>query len=181
MRFVAWAAITAGLVGCDDCTESTPAIQGICEPRIQVGTRADLSIVYESDSGPMPLMATSALIGDTGIATLEQGPTADRISITGIAEKPPSSCACAVTTNQCGSRYWSSPTRPPMSATAAIRRASISTVAARRHSDVCSQDDRRGLGVEAVRELCDDEAPSVLAILDREAWLVVGEVVEFAQ
>jgi hypothetical protein len=77
--------MTAGLVGCDDCTESTPAIQGICEPRIQVGTRADLSIVYESDVGPMPLMATSALIGDTGIATLEQGPTPDRISITGIA------------------------------------------------------------------------------------------------
>ena len=45
----------------------------------------DLSVVYESDSGPMPLVATSASVGDTGIATLEQGPTGDRISLTGIA------------------------------------------------------------------------------------------------
>lgn len=85
MRFVAWAAITAGLVGCDDCSESTPAIQGICEPRIQVGARAELSIVYESDVGPMALMATSASVADTEIATIEQGPAADRIALTGIS------------------------------------------------------------------------------------------------
>lgn len=85
MRFVAGVAIVAGLVGCDDCSESTPAIQGLCEPRIQVGAHADLAIVYESDSGPMPLVATSASVVDPAIATLEQGPTADRISIAGVA------------------------------------------------------------------------------------------------
>ncbi len=85
MRPVVWAAITAGLVGCDDCAEATPAIQGICEPRIQVGTRAELEIVYQTDSSPMPFPATTASVADTSVATVTLGPTDDRISITGIA------------------------------------------------------------------------------------------------
>lgn len=57
----------------------------MCEPRIQVGTRAELSVVYESDVGPMPLMVTNASVVNTAIATLEQGPSAERIALTGIA------------------------------------------------------------------------------------------------
>jgi hypothetical protein len=86
MRFhVPVVVLTVGLIGCDDCGEATPAIQGLCEPRIQVGTRADLEIVYQTDSSPMPLAATSASVADTSIATITLGPTDDRISITGIA------------------------------------------------------------------------------------------------
>ncbi|MGE0400554.1 MAG: hypothetical protein AB7T06_27845 [Kofleriaceae bacterium] len=85
MRSFASAAFAVGLIGCDDCGTSSLAIRGLCEPRIQVGTRAELAIVYETDVGPDPVGATSANVGDESIATLTQGPTTDRISITGIA------------------------------------------------------------------------------------------------
>ncbi|MBA3459409.1 MAG: hypothetical protein H0T46_05580 [Deltaproteobacteria bacterium] len=41
--------------------------------------------MYESDSGPMPLVVTSTSVANTAIAALAQGPTDDRISVTGIA------------------------------------------------------------------------------------------------
>lgn len=86
MRFLVPAVVlTAGLIGCDDCGGSTLAIRGLCEPRIQLGTRAELAIVYETDMGPDPLGATSATVAGSSIATITQGPTDDRISITGIA------------------------------------------------------------------------------------------------
>lgn len=85
MRFLAPAIFMVGLVGCDDCSGSTLAIIGLCEPRIQVGTQAELAIVYETDMGPDPVEATSATVADASIAVLIHGPTDDRISVTGIA------------------------------------------------------------------------------------------------
>lgn len=79
-------AILIALSGCDDCgVEATPAIQGLCEPRLAVGTSTTVAVVYESDSGPMPLEATRAVAGDPAVATIAIGPTGDHLKLDAIA------------------------------------------------------------------------------------------------
>lgn len=83
MRLLACAAAAMSLAGCDDCGNTAPAIQGLCEPRIQVGTQANVSIVYWSDTGPMPLRATSARSAAPAIAGVEIATAPDQLILTG--------------------------------------------------------------------------------------------------
>lgn len=84
MRSTVWAAAAAiALSGCDDCGEASPAIQGICQPRIQVGTQVPVSIVYWSDTGPMPLRATSARSTGPAVADVAVAATPDELTLTG--------------------------------------------------------------------------------------------------